>query len=67
MVYLVIETSAIAPCRHQGTTQTIPLLSAVLLARLIAQAVEGEVTLSTPGCFTESTVSLFWIRGVEKT
>lgn len=81
MVYLLIETSTgphvcfvasktrVAPLK----TQTIPrleLLAAVLLARLlssITQAIEDEIPLLTPRCFTDSTVSLFWIRGVEKT
>ena len=80
VVYLLLETSAgckvqfvaskirVAPLK----SQTIPrseLLSAVLLARRmssITQAIEREVTLSKPHCFTDSIVSLFWIRGVQK-
>ena len=80
MIYLVIETpdgrhtrfvaskTRVAPLK----TQTIPrleLLSALLLSRLTAsvtQAVEDELQLSEPHCFTDSTVALFWIQGVEK-
>ena len=80
VVYLLLETSAgckvqfvasktrVAPLKSQ-TIPRLELLSAVLLARLmssITQAIEGEVTLSKPHCFTDSIVSLFWIRGVEK-
>ena len=72
VVYLLIETSAgrqvrlvtsktrVAPLKSQ-TIPRLELLSAVLLARLtssITQAIEGEVTLSTPCCSTDSTVSL---------
>lgn len=51
-----------------GTT-TIPrleLMSALLLARLITsvqQAIEMELTLDKPLCFTDSQVALCWIRG----
>ena len=80
VVDLLLETSAgrqvrfvasktrVAPLKSQMIPR-LELLSAVLLARLmssITQAIEGEVTLSTPCCFTDSTVSLFWIHGVEK-
>ena len=64
----VASKTRVAPLKSQ-TIPRLELLSAVLLARLmssITQAIEGEVTLSTPCCFTDSIVSLFWIRGVEK-
>lgn len=64
----VASKTRVAPLKSQ-TIPRLELLSAVLLARLISsitQAIEGEVTLSEPRCFTDSTVSLFWIRGVEK-
>jgi len=47
----------------------LELLSALLLSRLIVsviQALEDELQLSEPHCFTDSTVALFWIQGVEK-
>ena len=31
------------------------------------KALEGELLLSEPRCFTDSTVTLCWIQGVEKT
>jgi len=52
--------------------QTIPrleLLSAVLLSRLVVNAMTCLTTclkLKEPRCFTDSQVSLFWIKGVEK-
>ncbi len=45
------------------------MLSALLLARLmdsISQALRSELPLSEPHCFSDSTVAIFWIRGVEK-
>ena len=33
----------------------------------ITQALQGEVPLSEPCCFSDSTVAVFWIRGVQKT
>ena len=76
VVYLILDTSTqrhirilasktrVAPLK----TQTIPrleLLSALLLARLmdsVAHALEGEVSLASPHCFSDSTVG-----SVEKT
>ena len=80
VVYLLVETSSGHYIRFAAAktrvsplkTQTIPrleLLLALLLARLIssiAQALENEVQLSRPHCFTDSTAALFWIQGVEK-
>ena len=81
VVYLILDTSTqrhirilasktrVAPLK----TQTIPrleLLSALLLARLmdsVAHALEGEVSLASPHCFSDSTVAVFWIRGEDKT
>ena len=80
VVYLLIETPSERHVRIVASktrvsplkTQTIPrleLLSALLLARLMAsitQAVKSELPLSEPHCFSDSTVAVFWIRGVEK-
>ena len=80
VVYLVAKTSVgesltfitskarVAPTQ----TQTIPcleLLSALLLARLLTSVSNGlspQLDLSTPRCFTDSMVALYWIRGVHK-
>lgn len=81
MVYLLVETPSGCQIRITASktrvsplkTQTIPrleLLSALLLARLmnsITQALESEVSLSEPHCFSDSTVTVFWIRGEDKT
>ena len=79
VVYLVVETisgrqvrilaskTSVSPIK----TQTIPrleLLSALLLARLVhnvTQALESEMSLPTPHGYSDSTVTLFWIQGVE--
>ena len=52
--------------------QTIPrleLLSALLLSKLLTsvdQALSLELTLGEPSYFTDSKVSLYWIKGQEK-
>ena len=80
VVYLVIETpdgchsrivaskTRVSPLKAQ-TIPRLELLSALLLSRLVAtvtRALEGELTLTEPHCFTDSTVTLFWIQGVDK-
>lgn len=80
VVYLLVETSAgrhikfvasktrVSPLKLQ-TIPRLELLSALLLARLmssISQALESELMLSRLQCFSDSTVALFWIKGVEK-
>lgn len=81
VIYLVIETPDGCHIRFVASktrvsplkTQTIPrleLLSALLLSRLtvsVTQALDSELQLSEPRCFADSTVALYWIRGVEKT
>ena len=53
-------------------TQTIPrleLLSALLLARLMKTVMDSlstTLTLQVPRCFTDSQISLCWIKGTEK-
>lgn len=52
------------------TVSTLELLSVLLLARLIttrSKALEPEIPLSQPTCFSDSAeVSLYWIKGLEK-
>ena len=77
VVYLVIKTSTghsvrfvvsktrVAPVKAQ-TIPRLELLSALLLARLmaiVAQGLESELPLTQPRCFTDSKVALFWIQG----
>ena len=80
VVYLVLEMESHSEVRFVASktrvsplkTQTIPrleLLAAVLLARLmvsVSQALEVEIHLSSPRCFTDSTVTLCWIKGTDK-
>lgn len=81
VVYLLVETPSGCHIRIIASktrvsplkTQSIPrleLLSALLLARLVSnitQALEGEIPLSEPRCFSDSMVAIFWIRGEDKT
>ena len=81
VVYLLLKTSVshsvkfvaaktrVAPLQCQ-TIPRLELLSALLLARLlsiIAESLEFELPLSPPRCFTDSRVSLCWIKGSDKT
>ena len=80
VVYLVIETphdcitrfvaskTRVSPLKSQ-TIHRLELLSALLLAHLmdsITTCLESELTLSTPVCYTDSKVALFWIKGITK-
>ena len=65
--YLASKTR-VSPLKNQ-TIPRLELLAALLLARLISsvtEALESELSLSDPCCFSDSTVALYWIRGVEK-
>lgn len=47
----------------------LELMSALLLSRLIVSirvALESELSLNEPECYTDSKVALYWIRGCEK-
>ena len=81
VVYLLLEANSrnsvkfvaaktrIAPLQSQ-TIPRLELLSALLLARLmvaVTQSLETELPLSPPRCFTDSTVFLCWIKGINKT
>ncbi len=80
VVYLLLETTSDSVVRFVASktrvsllkSQTIPrleLLSALLLARLldsVSQSLSIELSLSLPQCFTDSTVTLCWIKGTDK-
>ena len=81
VVYLLMETpfgrytritaskTRVSPLKNPQTIPRLELLSALLLARLmdsITHALENDLPLSEPHCFSDSTVAIFWIRGVEK-
>lgn len=64
----VTSKTRVAPLKSL-TIPRLELLSAVLLARLISNVAESLATwmdLKEPRCFTDSQVSLFWIRGIGK-
>ena len=80
VIYLVTDTSMgksltfitskarVAPTQAQ-TIPCLELLSALLLARLIAavsDALSSRLNLRAPRCFTDSMVALYWILGVHK-
>ena len=68
-VKFVAAKTRVAPLQQQ-TIPRLELLSALLLARLlstITESLESELTLSSPYCFTDSMVSLCWIKGRDKT
>lgn len=78
VVYMRIESETCAEIKFLavrtrvtpvgGTTiPRLELLSALLLSKLIVNirvALEPEVSLDEPLCFTDSKVSLFWVQGV---
>jgi len=81
VVYLLLETrtsssvkfiaakTRVSPLQKQ-TVPRLELLAALLLARLlvnITQSLESELPLSSPRCFTDSSVTLCWIKGSDKT
>ena len=65
---VVVSKTCVSPLK----TQTIPrleLLSALLLARLmktVTDSLSTTLTLQAPRCFTDSQISLCWIKGTEK-
>jgi hypothetical protein len=81
VVYLLLETTVgfsvkfvAAKTRvtllQPQTIRRLELLSALLLARLlytITESLECELTLTSPYCFTDSMVSLWWIKESDKT
>ncbi len=51
------------------TGVTIPRLEALLLSKLmvcVRTALQHELPLGDPVCFTDSKVALYWIRGIEQ-
>ena len=64
----VTSKTRVAPLKVL-TIPRLELLSAVLLARLITSVSESlstRIDLSEPRCFTDSQVTLFWIKGTAR-
>ena len=64
----VTSKTRVAPLKPL-TIPRLELLSAALLARLIttvAESLSTRIELREPRCFTDSQVTYYWIRGVEK-
>ena len=61
------EDPGISP---KGADHTrLKLFSALLLSRLltsVTQSLEGELTLPVPRCFSDSEVTLYWIKGTDR-
>ncbi len=67
-VRFVASKTRVAPANKQ-TIPRLELLAALLLARLITSisaALEPEILLSAPTCFSDSKVALYWIKGTDK-
>ena len=67
-VRFIASKTRVSPLKPQ-TIPRLELLSALLLARLmksVATSLETEMQLEEPTCYTDSEVSLYWIRGVDR-
>ena len=67
-VKLLTSKSRVAPVKEL-TIPRLELLAALLLARLIThvkEALELDVTIKNMSCWTDSRVTLFWMKGKER-
>ena len=65
----IASKTRVSPANKEQTIPRLELLSSVLLARLLNSvevALRPELQLQKPICFTDSRVTLYWIKGVEK-
>ena len=64
----VVSKTRVSPLKVQ-TIPRLELLSAVLLARLmtnITATLNAHLSLEEPRCFTDSQVTLYWIKGIRR-
>ncbi|XP_068691801.1 uncharacterized protein [Montipora foliosa] len=67
-VKLVASKSRVAPVKEL-TIPRLEILAALVLARIIThvkEALELDVTIINMTCWTDSSVTLFWIKGEER-
>ena len=68
-ISFIASKSRVAPLKRKETIPRLELLGNLLLSRLvqsILKAVENELTFDNIICFTDSQVSLSWIKAEEK-
>ena len=66
--HFIVSRMRVSPLRPV-TIPRLELLSALYLARLMANVTESQserLSLGDRRCFTDSQIALFWIRGIEK-
>ena len=64
----IASKTRVSPLKPQ-TIPRLEMLSALLLARLmnsVATSLGTELELGEPTCYTDSEVSLYWIRGIDR-
>ena len=65
---IVASKSRVSPLKPQ-TIPRLELMGALLLARLIVSttnSLSSELKLDPPVCYTDSKITLFWLRGIDK-
>ena len=66
--HFIVSKTRVSPLKPV-TIPRLELLSALCLAKLmsnVAESLSERLSLGDPRCFTDSQVTLFWIKGIEK-